>query len=104
MYKSPIEIVKTVSQQMIKREEEMILKAIVNCGVQVDKEELIKALEYDRRQYDKGFRDGAIEFAERLKNKLTSCAKTIDGKHEYLICDSDIDNLVKETGVMPNDR
>lgn len=36
------------------------------------------------------------EFAERLKNKLTSCSRTIDGKSEYLICDSDIDNLLKE--------
>lgn len=36
------------------------------------------------------------EFAERLKNKLTSCSKAIDGKSEYHICDFDIDNLVKE--------
>ena len=36
------------------------------------------------------------EFAERLKNKLTACSKTIDGECEYLICDYDIDNLVKE--------
>lgn len=36
------------------------------------------------------------EFAERLKNKLTSCSKTIDGKYEYLICDFEIDTLVKE--------
>ena len=46
-------------------------------------------------------RDGAITnaikyFAERLKNKLTACSKTIDGECEYLICDCDIDNLVKE--------
>ena len=48
--------------------------------------------------YDiKGIKAKAIkEFAERLKNKLTSCSKTIDGKSEYLICDFDIDNLVKE--------
>ena len=36
------------------------------------------------------------EFAERLKNKLTACSKNIDGECEYLICDYDIDNLVKE--------
>ena len=39
------------------------------------------------------------EFAERLKNKLTSCSKTIDGESEYLISDFDIDNLLKEMGV-----
>ena len=36
------------------------------------------------------------EFAERLKNKLTACSKTVDGECEYLIRDYDIDNLVKE--------
>ena len=36
------------------------------------------------------------EFAERLKNKLTACSRTIDGVSEYLILDVDIDNLVKE--------
>ena len=70
MYKSPIEITKTISEQMIKREEEMILEEIVHCGVRVDKEELIKALEYDRRQYDKGFRDGVIEFAENSVDQV----------------------------------
>ena len=40
--------------------------------------------------------DAIKEFAERLKNKLTSCSKTIDGKCEYLICDFEIDTLVKE--------
>ena len=29
-----------------------------NYGINVNKEELIKALQYDRSQYDKGFRDG----------------------------------------------
>ncbi len=49
-----------------------------------------------KRLIEKHKAEAIKEFAERLKNKLTSCSKTIDGKHEYLICDYEIDNLVKE--------
>lgn len=45
---------------------------------------------------DKAITNAIQDFAERLKNKLTACSKTIDGECEYLICDYDIDNLVKE--------
>ena len=34
-----------------------IYKAVMNVGVNVDKEELIKALQYDREQYQKGYKD-----------------------------------------------
>ena len=34
-----------------------ILKAVQNVGVNVDKEELLKALQYDRGQYQKGYDD-----------------------------------------------
>ena len=34
-----------------------IYKAVMNVGVNVDKEELLKALQYDRGQYQKGYKD-----------------------------------------------
>lgn len=55
MYKSPIEVMRT---QMHRTIEDEILKEVYRVGVIVDKEELVKALEYDRRQYLKGYRDG----------------------------------------------
>lgn len=54
MYKSPIEIIYGQMQQQIDGE---IFRAVQNLGVSVDKEELIKALAYDRNQYDAGYRD-----------------------------------------------
>ena len=60
MYESPITIVeqklhKTISEQY----DDYIMTTIEKTlGCEVDKEELIKALNYDRNQYDKGFRDG----------------------------------------------
>lgn len=51
-YQSPIEI---CIGQMRMEQENNIFKAIQDYGVSVDKEELIKALEYDRRQYEQGY-------------------------------------------------
>ena len=51
---------------------------------------------YFNHEYDKLEAEAIKDFAERLKNKLAACSKTIDGECEYLICDYDIDNLVKE--------
>jgi hypothetical protein len=55
MYKSIIDIIHTDME--IKMEGE-IMKAVQRCGIHVDKEELLKALQYDRGQYDKGYEDG----------------------------------------------
>lgn len=76
MWESPInvmEIQEPIIEQLNNEREEMVLKQIWKIGVDVNKEELIKALQYDRNQYEKGYKDGyakAIdEFAERLKEK-----------------------------------
>ena len=59
MYESPIEIFLSEIETSIKQEEEnAVLEAVVSVGVNVDKEELIKALQYDRGQYEKGYADG----------------------------------------------
>lgn len=55
MYKPPIEI---IYGQMKTKIEGDILKAVQECDIHVDKGELIRALQYDREQYDKGYADG----------------------------------------------
>lgn len=68
MYESPINQILGELQMHLEGE---TLKAVQNVGIDVNKEELIKALQYDRGQYEKGYKDGcekAIdEFAERIK-------------------------------------
>lgn len=64
MYKSPIEM---ITSQMSIEYENNILKCVQSYYPNIDKDELAKALKYDRDQYDKGYVDGAIEFANRLK-------------------------------------
>ena len=54
-YKSPIEIV--VGEVKTKFEDDA-MSVIHSYGICVDKEELVKALQYDRNQYKQGFVDG----------------------------------------------
>ena len=73
LYESPIELFyKNVAAQMEQRTENVVISAVQNVGVNVDKDELIKALEYDRNQYQKGYDDG--------KNAVVRCK---DCKHSY---------------------
>ena len=59
MYKSPIELLVTeIQHQIVKQQDEEIYKAVLNYVPNVDKEELIRALQYDRDQYEKGYADG----------------------------------------------
>ena len=55
MYEDVIKLIKTNMEMQI---EDEIMRAVQRVGVTVDKDELLKALEYDRRQYDKGYSDG----------------------------------------------
>jgi hypothetical protein len=64
MYEAPITI---ITGQMKYEIENEIYRAVQEVGVSVDKEEIIKALQYDREQYIKGYTDGIKEFAEKLK-------------------------------------
>ena len=55
MYESPIKI---ITGQIKTNYEDGIFRAVQNVGINVDREELLKALEYDRGQYDKGWEEG----------------------------------------------
>lgn len=59
MYKSPIQLVTDdINYAMRAKIDDTIFQAVLRCGVDVNKDELIKALTYDREQYDKGYSDG----------------------------------------------
>lgn len=59
MYESPMnKIVGEITGELNRQDEENCMVSIRQAvGYQVDKEELIKALNYDRNQYKKGFAD-----------------------------------------------
>ena len=57
-YQSPIDLI--MGQMNLSLEGE-ICKAVQKVGVNVDREELLKALQYDRGQYQKGYNDRDAE-------------------------------------------
>lgn len=71
MYKSPIEIIcGELQTQMMQEDEKLVMKAIRNVGVNVDKETLIKALQYDRNQYTKGYKDGKNKALDKIRAEI----------------------------------
>lgn len=71
MYKSPIDlIIADVQTKILEQQENQVFQAIQNVGVNVDKEELKKALAYDRDQYQVGYSDGYTAGAMDMKVKL----------------------------------
>lgn len=78
-YNSPITIaVRKYEGEFNEFVENEVIRAVNKVAVYVDKEELIKALNYDREQYDKGFNLGfwtgekvaARRFAAAIKERL----------------------------------
>ena len=58
MYKSPIEI---VMEELFQKMDEDFENSVFKAEQNVDKEELLKALIYDRGQYDEGYEDAMNE-------------------------------------------
>lgn len=58
MYESPITLINGETQLSL---EDGVYKAVRQVGIEVDKDELIKALKYDRGQYEKGYADAKAE-------------------------------------------
>lgn len=111
MYESPIEkIYSDIQSQIIKQDEEHMMCAVNQAtNYIVDKEELIKALQYDREQYDKGYKDGKIKIFEKVKqareeieNKYDDLANAWcereEGRNEAILEVLDIlDKLIEES-------
>lgn len=67
MYKSPIE---TIIKDMQAHMDNEIMRAVQEVGINVDKGELIRALQYDRGQYEKGRADAREELITELAEKI----------------------------------
>ena len=79
MWESPIRIIEEDLQMQIKDE---VFSAIRRAGFDIDKDELIKALNYDRGQYEKGFHDGYA----KAKSEIIRCK---DCRFAHLTYDGD---------------
>lgn len=74
-YESPIRLITDeYALKLIEDEEQNIVKAVCNYGIDIDKDELVKLIHNDRKQYDKGYADGWRD----MKKSLVRCG---DCKH-----------------------
>ena len=98
MYESPI----TITERIVNKAREQtenditnnILTATAEYGVVVNKDELIKALQHDRNQYQKGYNDAVREFTERLKDHFSTDIMLIT-QERYMV-DNAVDNIANE--------
>lgn len=82
-YESPI---KTVIGEAKTQIDNDVYKAVCQIGIRVDKEELLRALQYDRGQYDKGFADGVRQGQQgwiSVEERLPECEDV--GESEALL-------------------
>lgn len=66
-YNSPIDIIYGQVQMDF---DGKVVSAVQQFDINVDREELIKALQYDRGQYEKGYADGCKETADKFATML----------------------------------
>ena len=76
-YQSPIQ---TIASQIEMSMDGEILKACQRVGVDVNKAELVKALEYDRGQYEKGYKNGYKDgYAKGIEDCLAKIGTIVKG-------------------------
>ena len=108
MYESPITMYMSDIQREIEKqtEEEMMVAINQSIGFDVDKNELIKALQYDREQYDKGFSDCKSYMLDKVKQareEIDQAYEDFDGYDPQALCgyssrvDEILDRLIAES-------
>lgn len=86
MYESPIGLFyQETAPKISEGIDSLICEAVLNVGVNVDKEELLKALRYDRGQYEKGYADG-IARAERPHGNWFNFNNPLYSGGGYTVC------------------
>lgn len=70
MYDSPIEVIIDKAVYSVENE---VLNVVMRAGIRVDQRDLLRALEYDREQYEKGYADGRADAIHVIMSWLKSC-------------------------------
>lgn len=74
-------LIKTICDEMRTQVEGEVIKAVQRVGIDVDKDELIKALNYDRKQYEKGLLEGYAKAKSEII-RCKNCRHSIDYYHD----------------------
>ena len=89
-YKPPVELEYHDGMPEIKSavilsqvEEYVVAQCSAAVGVKIEREELIKALRYDRGQYEKGYADGKRDATEALQAQLPKHGEWVKNEDRY---------------------
>ena len=83
-YESPISMATDeIISKFRKEEETFVLDSIFKLGLTVDKDELIKALQYDRDQYTEGFEAGKAIGHNKTIDALAEMSVKLYDRNEY---------------------
>ena len=74
-YNSPIKIIQDIQNNLRIAMDNEIYEAVIDCNIDVDKQELIKALMYDRNQYEQGFKDAKERYEKALDKTCEELVK-----------------------------
>ena len=92
MWKSPISVeCEKITKEIIEKQEGYIVEEVRRiAGVTVDKEELVKALAYDREQYKKGYADGKADAVKQgrwiVQDGAVRCSECGEPNMEWNYC------------------
>jgi hypothetical protein len=83
-WNSPIDIIQEIVNDYNEKLLDNVVTQCIKVGITVDKDELLKALKYDREQYEKGYRDGKMDshmferVEEKLPNRTRDCLVVVE--------------------------
>lgn len=94
MYKPPINIIQKLTNNFddfydkanAELEKEVVCRVRMETAINIDKDELFKALRYDRAQYDKGYVDGHKDgYAEGFRDAVEHLKKSAEEIYDTLL-------------------
>lgn len=104
MYESPIDIIQREVSRVVEEhnkelETHIMYKVNKEYGINVDKQELLRALSYDRQQYNQGYDDGRDRALDDMREYVEYAVKLATDKFtEYtdFHCKVLADDIIKE--------
>ncbi|MDT3387692.1 MAG: hypothetical protein LIR46_08040 [Bacteroidota bacterium] len=77
-YESPITLIrKEVENAYNSWVEDNVFKMVSSLGIKVDKDELVKALKYDRQQYERGYNVASLEFQNKALDAMSKVSLAV---------------------------
>ena len=88
-YDSPFELVMSdITTQMARNIDEMCWQAVQRVGVNVNKDTLLLALEYDSARYREAFRRGEETGYKKRDEEIVRCKDCVNWDEQTHLCDA----------------